>query len=104
MSDLRTDFRQSPIQDQAIQVLIYLQQRDKPALQKHLSLANTDAINDLSFARLALSIPPQHHDVIKMAFPDTACPDAIVRNLGWKAFMAHELSAPYKINSKQRTM
>ncbi len=102
--NFRGDFLDSSIQDQARAVLRYLQYRDYPELKKHQEIANTDVIKDLSFARLAISIPEQHYEVVKMAFPEVACPDATERSLGWKEYMKHVLSKPYKINSKQKMM
>ncbi len=92
------------VSTQAKQVLRYCQHRDYEELSKHLALANDDVINDLTFGRLALSIPPQHYELIKMAFPMIACPDANERTLGWKGFMSDDLSLPYKINMKLRNI
>lgn len=86
---------------QATKCLRYMQRRDSRELEFNLNCAKEDSvINDLSFGRLALSIPEQHLEVLKIMYPDLSCVDNEVRYKAWQALSKNELSIPYKPNSK----
>jgi len=99
------DNNKKNFREAAFQVLKFMQKRDYFHLDKQMDMAKDDTIvTDLSFGRLALQIPEDHYEVLSMLFPDIQNPDATVKTLAWKEFMASEYSTPYKPNAKQRTM
>ena len=89
---------------QAHFVLKEMQKRDYPHLQSQVDCAQDVNIKDLSFGRLALSIPEDHYEVLTMIYPDLQCPDAQIKTKAWKAFCISDESLPYKPNKKQRSM
>lgn len=89
---------------QARYVLKQMQKRDFPMLDAQVACANDVNINDLSFGRLALSIPEDHYEVLTLIYPDLQCPDAQIKTNAWKAFCISDESIPYKPNKLLRSM
>lgn len=58
---------------------------------------NPGAQRDLTFGRLALSIPELDHHYLIKKYPDLAAPDKEVRQRALAKFMASSESAPYKV-------
>ena len=98
------EIEKSKIESEALQVLTYMQQRDYIELDKQMDMAKDEIINDLSFGRLALTIPEQHYEVLTMAYPKLQNPDAQIKSLEWKRVMAMDICLPYKNNAKMRSM
>jgi len=90
--------------EQARYVLKQMQKRDFPHLDAQVTCANDVNLKDLSFGRLALSIPEDHYEVLTLIYPDLQCPDAQIKTNAWKAFCISEESIPYKPNKLQRKM
>ena len=90
---------------QAWEVLKQMQKRDYKMLDLQMDCAKDDTnLKDLTFGRLALSIPEDHYEVLTMIMPDLQHPDAEVKTKAWKAFTFMEESLPYKPNAKMRTL
>ena len=86
----------------AIHKLKEMQRKDHPVIRENIELAKAeDSVRDLSFGRLALSIPDDHRTVLGNIFPDLDSHDAQIRTKAWKAFLKHDLSRPYRINAKE---
>lgn len=85
-------------------VLQYMQNRDYKLLSRTIDCAKDVNLKDLSFGRVALDIPEDHYEVLKLIYPDLVCPDADIKTKAWKAFCISEESLPYKPNINQRTM
>jgi len=98
------DFDHSKVEEEALLVLKYCQQRDFKELGKQMDMQKDEIVTDLSFGRLALQIPEQHYELLTMAYPKLQHSDATVKTLAWKEFMKSDLSLPYKVNSKMRAM
>lgn len=99
MSEVNKDFS-----EQAIAVLLTMQRRDYAHLDKQMDMQKDEIITDLSFGRLALTMPQDHYEVCTMIWPDLQNKDATEKTLAWKRFMGTEFSLPYKVNTKQRKM
>lgn len=89
---------------EARQVLKTMQMRDYRLLDLKMDCAKDVNIKDLSFGRMALDIPVDHYEVLKLIYPDLTCPDAEIKTQAWKAFCISDESLPYKPNIKQRNM
>ena len=89
---------------EARQVLKTMQMRDYRLLDKQIDCAKDVNLKDLSFGRMALDIPEDHYEVLKLIYPDLVCPDADIKTKAWKAFCISEESLPYKPNIKQRSI
>ena len=87
---------------EAKQVLKYMQRRDYGLLDQTMNRAKDVNVKDLSFGRMALDIPTDHYEVLKLIYPDLACPDAQIKKKAWQAFCISDESLPYKPNIKQR--
>jgi len=87
---------------QAKYVLREMQRRDYPLLDSQVHCAKDVNLKDLTFGRLALSIPQQHYEVLTMIYPDLQSPDAEIKTKAWKAFCITEESIPYKPNKLER--
>ena len=98
------DTEHSHIEEEALLVLKWRQTVDYAALDKQMDMQKDEIVTDLSFGRLALQIPEDHYELLTMAFPQLQNPDATVKTLAWKKFMKSDISLPYKINAKQRSM
>lgn len=85
-------------------VLEYMQKRDYGLLDTTINRAKDVNVKDLSFGRMALDIPVDHYEVLKLIYPDLACPDAEIKKKAWQAFCISEESLPYKPNILQRRM
>ena len=90
--------------EQAHYVLKQMQKRDYSELDLQMQCANDVNLKDLSFGRLALSIPADHYEVLTLIYPDLQCPDAEIKTKAWKAFCMTPESLPYKPNKLQRAM
>lgn len=90
--------------EEARMVLKVMQQRDYKMLDMKMDLAKDVNIKDLSFGRMALDIPVDHYEVLKLIYPDLACPDAEIKKKAWQAFCISEESLPYKPNINQRSI
>jgi hypothetical protein len=55
------------------------------------------ALRDLSFGRLALTIPLEDLDALRAKYPDLASRDAGIRSAAWKRFIASAESKPYRV-------
>lgn len=100
IKDKSTDFT-----EQAWEVLRRMQKRDYKMLDLQMDLAKDDSnLKDLTFGRLALSIPADHYEVLTMIMPDLQCPDAEIKTKAWKAFTFMPESLPYKPNAKMRNL
>ena len=93
------DFR-----EQAWEVLRICQRRDAVALGLNMDSSKDEIVKDLSFGRLALSIPEQHYEILTMIMPELNSPDGTEQTLAWKTFMGMDESLPYKPNKKMRNM
>lgn len=101
----RTVNKNNDFTEAAWEVLRFMQKRDYRQLDVQMQMANDyDAIKDLSFGRLALRIPQDHLEVLKMLMPDITAPDAEIQTKAWKAFTMMDESLPYKPNAKARKM
>ena len=85
-------------------VLKYMQKRDYGLLDVTINRAKDVNVKDLSFGRMALDIPTDHYEVLKLIYPDLVCPDAEIKKKAWQAFCISDESIPYKPNIKQRKM
>ena len=94
----------SQIEQEALQVLRWRQSVDYAELDKQMDMAKDEIIKDLSFGRLALTIPEDHYELLTMAYPKLQNPDAEIKSLEWKRVMAMDICLPYKNNSKMRSM
>ena len=89
---------------EARQVLSVMQQRDYKLLDLTLDRAKDVNVKDLSFGRMALDIPTDHYEVLKLIYPDLVCPDAEIKKRAWQAFCLTDESLPYKPNKLARTI
>ena len=89
---------------EARQVLAVMQQRDFKLLDLKMDCAKDVNIKDLSFGRMALDIPTDHYEVLKLIYPDLVCPDAEIKKKAWQAFCLTDESTPYKPNKLARTI
>ena len=86
-------------------VLRMMQERDKRLINFNLALSReTEAIKDLKFGRLAMSIPEDHFRVLTLLDPELNSQDNHTRFQAEKRLMNSEISIPYRINSKQRKL
>lgn len=90
--------------EEARMVLKTMQMRDYRLLDLKMDCAKDINIKDMSFGRMALDIPVDHYEVLKLIYPDLSCPDAEIKKKAWQAFCISEESIPYKPNIKQRTI
>lgn len=98
------DYEHSHVELEALAVLKRKQAEDYAHLDKQMDMQKDEIITDLSFGRLAMTIPEDHLDVLCMAYPKLQHSDAQVKTLEWKRVMALDICLPYKVNSKMRTM
>ena len=54
-------------------------------------------LRKLDTMQWALSIPPADYKALLLLKPELDAPDAEIRNLAWKAFIASDLSQPYRV-------
>lgn len=98
------DYDGSHVTVEALAVLDKFQKRDYKHLGTQMDMQKDEIVTDLSFARLALTIPEDHYEVLTIAFPLLQNSDAKIKSLEWKRIMAMDFMLPYKVNSKQRAM
>ena len=98
------EYEYSKVEEEALQVLKYRQAVDYAHLDKQMDMQKDEIITDLSFGRLALTIPEDHFEILCMAYPLLQNSDAKIKSLEWKRVMALDICLPYKVNSKQRAM
>lgn len=96
--------RNGDYSDLARKVLKFMQQRDYGVMDLNINRAKDVNVKDLSFGRMALDIPTDHYEVLKLIYPELACPDSEIKTKAWKAFCISDESLPYKPNIKQRRM
>lgn len=60
---------------------------------------NPGAINDLSFGRLAISMPELDYWQLVKRKPELQAPDKQTRDAAWAKWMASAESAPYKVQA-----
>jgi len=89
---------------EARMVLKVMQQRDYKLLDITMNRAKDVNVKDLSFGRMALDIPSDHFEVLKLIYPDLSCPDAEIKKQAWQAFCITDESTPYKPNKLARTI
>ena len=89
---------------EARMVLKVMQQRDFKLLDLAIDCAKDVNIKDLSFGRMALDIPVDHYEVLKLIYPDITCPDAEIKKKAWQAFCLSDESLPYRPNINQRAI
>ena len=94
----------SHVEAQALAVLKQFQHRDYKHLGEQMDMQKDEIVTDLSFGRLAMTIPEDHYEVLTMAFPLLQNSDAQIKSLEWKRVMALDICLPYKVNSKMRAM
>ena len=88
--------------DYAIHALKQMQSRDAPEISFNLALAKAeDSVNDLSFGRMAFSIPEDHRRILALIFPEIDSPDGKIRSKAWMKLMKHDLTIPYRVNAKE---
>lgn len=104
MEDIRKQIKSGDYFNEAMIVLKTMQKRDFDHLDNQMDMAKDEIITDLTFGRLALTIPYDHYEVLTMMYPDLQHEDATEKTLAWKKFMATEVSLPYKNNKKQRKL
>lgn len=86
----------------AIHALKQMQVRDKPEIDKELSMARLENdIRDFSFGRMMFSIPEDHRRMLALIFPAIDSEDGKERSNAWKKLMKHELTRPYRLNPKE---
>ncbi len=85
-------------------VLKYRQAVDYADLDKQMDMQKDEIITDLSFGRLAMTIPQDHYELLTMAFPLLQNTDAQIKSLEWKRVMALDICLPYRVNTKMRSM
>ena len=66
-------------------------------LDRNKRLRNERPINDLSFGRMALSIPELDYWHLTKKYPDLASHDRQIKQAALAKFMASTESAPYKV-------
>jgi hypothetical protein len=71
-------------------------------LNARLSLSETlrgepGTMRDLSFGRLALTIPAEDHEQLTEKYPDLKSRDAHIRSAAWKKFISSAESEPYRV-------
>ena len=98
------DIDHSQIETEALMVLKYRQAVDYADLDKQMDMQKDEIIKDLSFGRLAMTIPQDHYELLTMAFPLLQHTDAQIKSLEWKRVMALDICLPYKVNTKMRAM
>jgi len=94
--------RQSTVRAYAIHALRQMQRRDKMEIDTQKALADMGT-KDLKFGRLALSIPEDHYQILKIIHPELSARDGkekldFVKNRVPKL----ELFKPYLINEKEQ--
>ena len=86
----------------AIFALKQMQARDKSEIEFNLALAKaTDSVRDLSFGRMALSIPEDHRRILALIYPGIDEKDGKDRTKAWMKLMKDDLTIPYRINAKE---
>lgn len=87
----------------AIHVLQKMQKRDFVEIAFNLEMAKSeDSVRDLSFGRMALSMPEDHRRILALIFPEIDSPDAKIRSKAWRRLLKDDLTIPYRINAKEK--
>lgn len=88
--------------DYAIHALKTMQKRDCIEIAFNLEMAKAEEnVKDLSFGRMAFSIPEDHRRILALIFPEIDSPDAKIRSKAWMKLMKNDLTIPYRINAKE---
>jgi len=83
-------------------VLNEMCKRDFVEIWQNLERAkSTDAVRDMSFGRMMLSIPDDHRAVLALIYPDIDSKDAKTRTKAWLKLMKDEITLPYRLNAKE---
>jgi len=98
------DYDGSHVELEALAVLKEFQRRDYKHLDEQMDMQKDEIVTDLSFGRLAMTIPEDHYEVLTIAFPLLQNSDAQIKSLEWKRVMAMDICLPYKVNTKMRSM
>jgi hypothetical protein len=70
-------------------------------LQRNAKLrAEPGALRDLSFGRLALSIPYDDWKALRARYPELGARDVATRSAAWRRFIASSESLPYRVGTK----
>ena len=86
----------------AINHVVQMQHRDKLDISVQHALADI-GVKDLTFARLALSIPTDHYELLKLIYPDMVCPDGKIKtNFYTKRAPKIDLFKAYMINPEEQ--
>ena len=86
----------------AIKHVVQMQHRDRLDISVQHALADMGT-KDLSFARLALSIPDDHYELLKLIYPDMVCPDGKIKTKFYtKRAPKIELFKAYFLNQKEQ--
>ncbi len=86
----------------AIHALKEMQRRDAAEIGFNLALAKAgDSVRDLSFGRLAFSVPEDHRRILALIFPEIDSPDSKIRSKAWIKLMKDDLTIPYRANAKE---
>jgi len=96
------DTEKSKIEDYALMALRARQREDYKILDKQMAMGREDVFNDMSFGRLAMTIPDDHYELLTMAFPLLQCKDAVEKTKEWKRVSRMDICLPYLVNKNQR--
>lgn len=87
----------------AIYALKQMQRRDARLIKFNLDMAKAeDSVRDLTFGRMAFSIPEDHRALLAMIYPEIDSQDGEIRTKAWRKLMHDDLTIPYRLNKKER--
>ena len=67
-------------------------------LERNQAIRNESGVlRDLTFGRLALTVPLEDWDALKLKYPDLASKDGEIRSRAWTRFIASAESEPYRV-------
>ncbi len=91
------EFRSVPHEDRLYSRLVMNTNVRQAILERNQRLQNERVLRDLSFGRMALSIPELDYAHLVRKYPDLASPDGEIKQRAWAKFCASSESAPYKV-------
>jgi hypothetical protein len=91
------EFRSVPHEDKLYSRLVMNTNVRTAILERNKRLRNERPLQDLSFGRMALSIPELDYAHLVRKYPDLAAPDEGIKQRAWARFCASSESAPYKV-------
>lgn len=68
-------------------------------LERNAELRKSEAVRDLSFGRLALTIPLEDWQDLRARYPELASKDGEIRARAWQRFISSAESLPYKVTA-----